>query len=107
MSHRRRFVLPAFWLCLVLTGQAHAQAIPPAGSATDEISMLELHRILYIRTETVLDARRHLEYAISYIPGAVNVAPKPGIAPSMYVSYVAEIGRLVHGDKTTPLVLYC
>ena len=48
-----------------------------------------------------------LEFAISHIPGALNVAPKPGVAASIYVSDVAEIGRLLQGRKDTPLVLYC
>ena len=99
--------MPAVLLCLVLTGHGHAQSIPPPDSPSDEISTVELRHILVDRTATVLDARPHLEFAISHIPGAVNVAPKPGIAPSMYVSDVAEIGRLVRGDKSSPLVLYC
>ena len=55
----------------------------------------------------MLDARPFLEYTVSHIPGAHNVAAKPGVSKSMYVSDVAEIGRLVNGEKTTPLVLYC
>ena len=74
---------------------------------TAEVSTEELRRILAERTATVLDTRPFLEYAISHIPGARNVAPKPGVAMSMYVSDVAEIGRLVGGDKVAPLVLYC
>lgn len=53
------------------------------------------------------DTRPYLEYAISHIPGARNVAAKPGVAMSMYVSDVAEIGRIAGGDKAAPLVLYC
>jgi rhodanese-related sulfurtransferase len=37
----------------------------------------------------------------------VNVAPKAGVPMSMYVSDVAEIGRLVRDNKSAPLVLYC
>ena len=55
----------------------------------------------------VVDARPFREFAISHIPGAVNVAAKPGVPISAYVSDVAEIGRLVEGKKETPLVLYC
>jgi rhodanese-related sulfurtransferase len=54
----------------------------------------------------VFDSRPHLEYAASHIPGALNVAPKPGVPMSLYVSDVAEIGRVVP-DKATPIVLYC
>ena len=55
----------------------------------------------------VLDARPFLEHAVSHIPGARNVAAKPGVPMSMYVSDVAEIGRIVNGEKSAPLVLYC
>ena len=55
----------------------------------------------------MLDARPSLEYAISHIPGAVNVAPKAGVPLSVYVSDVAEIDRLLQGNKQAPLVLYC
>ena len=44
---------------------------------------------------------------ISHIPSAVNVAPKAGVPLSVYVSDVAEIDRLLQGDKQAPLVLYC
>jgi rhodanese-related sulfurtransferase len=43
---------------------------------------------------------------VSHIPGARNVAAKAGIPMSVYVSDVAEIGRLV-ADTATPIVLYC
>jgi rhodanese-related sulfurtransferase len=74
---------------------------------TPEITTAELQTILAKRTATVLDARPALEYAISHIPGAVNVAPKAGVPMAMYVSDVAEIGRLVRDNKSAPLVLYC
>lgn len=48
-----------------------------------------------------------MEFAVSHIPGAVNVAPKPGVPMSEYVSDVAEIGRLLDHDKQKPIVLYC
>jgi rhodanese-related sulfurtransferase len=74
---------------------------------TSEVSTEELRRILAEKRAMVLDARPFREFAISHIPGALNVAPKPGIAMSMYVSDVAEIDRLVRGDENAPLVLYC
>lgn len=78
-----------------------------SGQRTTEISTAELRAILAANSATVLDARPHLEFAVSHIPGAVNVAAKPGVAPAMYVSDVAEVGRLVNGNKAAPLVLYC
>ena len=77
------------------------------GQRTGEVSTAELKKILAERSATILDARPHLEYAISHIPGALNVAAKPGVSASMYVSDVAEVGRLVRGDKAARVVLYC
>jgi rhodanese-related sulfurtransferase len=74
---------------------------------TTEISTVDLRSILADNTATVFDARPHLEYAISHIPGAINVAPKQGVPLSQYVSDVAEIGRVLDGKKDAPLVLYC
>ena len=74
---------------------------------TKEISTEELRRILADHGATVLDARPFREFAISHIPGARNVAAKPGVPMSTYVSDVAEIGRLLGGDPRAALVLYC
>jgi rhodanese-related sulfurtransferase len=77
------------------------------GQPTAEVSTAELERVLADGRTTVLDSRPHAEFAIGHIPGAQNVAPKPGVAPSAYVSDVAEIGRLVHENRAAPIVLYC
>ncbi|HXG01972.1 MAG TPA: rhodanese-like domain-containing protein [Candidatus Binatia bacterium] len=74
---------------------------------TAEVSTEELTKILAERSALVLDARPFMEYAVSHIPGALNVSAKPGVPMSVYVSDVKEIERLVGGDKTRPLVLYC
>jgi len=78
-----------------------------SGQRTGEVSTAELKKILAERSAIVLDARPHLEYAISHIPGALNVAAKTGVSASMYVSDVTEVGRLVSGDKGARVVLYC
>lgn len=87
------------------------QAIQPARTAapqpTDEVSTKDLQQILEDELAVVLDTRPHLEFAISHIPGALNVAARPGVPMSMYVSDVAEVARLVGGDRNRPLVLYC
>lgn len=77
------------------------------GQRTAEVSTEELRRILADRSATVLDARPFREFAVSHIPGARNVAAKPGVAMSAYVSDVAEIDRLLHGSKGAAIVLYC
>jgi rhodanese-related sulfurtransferase len=77
------------------------------GQKTAEVSTEELRRILAARSAHVFDARPFLEYAVSHIPGARNVAAKPGVEMSLYVSDVAEIGRAVGGARDAPIVLYC
>lgn len=72
-----------------------------------EISTEELRTLLVSGSVLLLDTRPHLEWAISHIPGAKNVAPRPGMPMSQYTSDVAEVERLVAGDRTRPLVLYC
>jgi rhodanese-related sulfurtransferase len=74
---------------------------------TPEVSTDELRKILSERSATVLDARPMMEYAMSHIPGAVNVSEKPGVPISRYVSDVAEVGRFVGNNKSAPIVLYC
>ena len=87
-----------------LAGQAVSD-IP--GSTVPEVSTDELVRIIEEQSAIVLDTRPYLEWSISHIPGALNVAPKPGVPLALYTSDVAEIGRLLDGDKSKPLVLYC
>ncbi len=77
-----------------------------ANQKTGEVSTDELRQILAERSAVVFDSRPRMEYAISHIPGALNVAPKPGVPMSLYVSDTAEIERL-QPDKTAPVVLYC
>lgn len=78
-----------------------------SGQATPEISTEELKAILEAKSATVFDARPAAEYAVSHIPGAVNVALKPGMPMSLYTSDVAEVGRLLEGDRSAPIVMYC
>jgi rhodanese-related sulfurtransferase len=74
---------------------------------TAEVSTDELRRMLADGTAAVFDARPHLEFAISHIPGALNVAPKAGVPMSLYVSDVAEIGRILGEKRDAAIVLYC
>ena len=74
---------------------------------TAEVSTEELRRMLAEGSATVFDARPHLEFAISHIPGALNVAPKAGVPMSLYVSDTAEIGRVLGDKKEAAIVLYC
>jgi rhodanese-related sulfurtransferase len=74
---------------------------------TKETSTVELRKILAEKSAIVFDARPFKEYAISHIPGAVNVSAKPGVPMSFYVSDTTEIGRVLKGDKGAAIVLYC
>jgi rhodanese-related sulfurtransferase len=74
---------------------------------TTEVSTEELRQLLDAGTVTLFDARPFREFAISHIPGALNVAAKPGMPMSEYVSDVTEIGRVVAGNKNAPMILYC
>lgn len=78
-----------------------------AKRSTRNISTEEMEKVIGSADVVVLDTRPRLEWAISHIPTALNVAPKPGTPMSLYVSDVAEIDRLVVGNKRKPLVLYC
>lgn len=78
-----------------------------AGEVTAEISTEELERVLAAGSATVLDARPYEEFAVGHIPGAMNVAARAGVPMSMYVSDVAEVGRILGGNKAAALVLYC
>jgi len=100
---------------LLAPGRAPAQSRTPIRQAVlgepegqaPEISTDEVSRLLVEGSATVFDTRPQREYAISHLPGARNVAPKPGVPASAYVSDVAEIGRLLHANRTAPIVLYC
>lgn len=74
--------------------------------STAEVSTNELRQILSQGKAFVFDTRTQLEYAIGHIPGALNVAPKPGVAMSQYVSDAVKIGRIVQA-ATAPIILYC
>ncbi len=100
---------------LAVSGPAVAQTVMSILQATlmepnqktPEVTTDELRRILADGSAYVFDARPHKEYAISHIPGALNVSAKPGVPISVYVSDVNEVSRLVGGDKAAPIVLYC
>ena len=110
----RTFVLAVLVTCSgarAVVGQAptriHQAVLGEPNQATTEVSTDELRQILAEQSAVVFDARPHREFAISHIPRALNVAAKPGVPVSAYVSDEAEIGRLVGGDRSTKIVLYC
>lgn len=77
------------------------------GEKTADVSTNELRELIKDGSVVLLDARPPLEFAISHIPGAANVAPKAGTSAHLYVSDVAEVGRMLKGAKDRPVILYC
>ncbi|MCF2514613.1 hypothetical protein LVY65_05975 [Sphingomonas sp. G124] len=106
--------LCAAWAAIILLGATSAVAqnvfnatLGEANQKTAEVSTQELKQIIKNGDTVLLDARPPMEYAISHIPGALNVAPQPGRPAHLYISDVAEVGRLLGGAKEKALVLYC
>src|SRR5215475_5547336 len=88
-------VIPIVWLALgICAPYASGQPAIPLQQATlmesdqktPELSTEDLRKILAEQSATVFDTRSHNEYAVSHIPGAVNVAAKPGGSISLYIS---------------------
>ena len=92
---------------------AHAQQSGTAGQSvyqatfaepnqkTPEVSTEEVRSILADGSGILIDARKYSEYAAGHIAGAKSVPSSPPDAA------VATVGRLVGGDRSKVLVLYC
>src|SRR2546428_13919021 len=81
-------------------GNIYSATLQEQNPATAEVSTDELKLILQTGSAVVLDARPFMEFAVSHIPGALNVALKPGLPASLYTSDVAEVGRLLSDNKS-------
>jgi rhodanese-related sulfurtransferase len=77
----------------------------PAGQQRPpQVSTDELRRILADGSMLVLDARKRAEFVAGHIAGARNA----GVAPEAPAAeYAAAVERLLGGDRSRPLVLYC
>jgi rhodanese-related sulfurtransferase len=71
---------------------------------TGEVSTEDLRRILADGSAILLDSRKRPEYVAGHIAGAKNVSLPADAPPS---EYAAAVARLLGGDKSRPLVLYC
>ena len=85
----------------------HQATLMEPDQKTQEVSTEELQRILEDRTSVVFDVRPPQEFAVSHIPGAMNVSPKPGVSIALYFSDIAEIGHCSRATRAVPIVLYC
>ena len=79
-------------------------ALSEPDQKTPQVSTEDVRRILREGSAVLLDSRKRAEYEAGHIAGARNVAPAPGASPS---EYAAAVERLLQGDKSAPLVLYC
>jgi rhodanese-related sulfurtransferase len=110
IGHISRLAI-AITVMLMASGVASAQVgsifqatLEEPDQKTPEVSTDDLRRILADGSAMVIDSRKSSEYANGHIPGALSASPEPGAPPEAYVS---EVERLVGGDKTKALVLYC
>ncbi len=69
---------------------------------TPEASIAEVRQLLVDGSAVLLDSRSHEQFAAGHIPGAHNI----DIAPEK-PEYLVEVEKLLAGDKTRALVLYC
>lgn len=110
-QHIARSLAALLLLTVLLQAQSnpniHHANLGEANPKTPEISTDQMRNLLADKTVTVFDVRPPLEFSISHIPDAINVAQKPGTSKALYISDVAEISRRVNGEKSTPIVLYC
>ena len=90
-----------------ISASVHQATLAESDQKAREVSTDDLRRIIREKSAVVLDTRPFKEYAISHIPGALNVSAKPGVPISLYVSDVKEVGRLLKDDKAAEIVLYC
>ena len=114
-----RFIRVLWVLVVVLPSGARSADGPSAidavagpsadttGTRAPEISTRELRAQLTAKRALILDARSPAEFATGHLPGALNVAGKPGLPPSQYTSDLAPIEKLVKGHRAQPIVLYC
>ena len=81
-------------------GSIYQATLAEPNQKTQEVSTEEVRRILAEGSAIVLDTRKRSEYVAGHIPGARNVDAPPSAS-------VAAVERLVSGDKSKALVLYC
>jgi rhodanese-related sulfurtransferase len=69
---------------------------------TPEASIAEVRQLLIDGSAVLLDSRARAQFVAGHIPGAKNIDMEPDDA-----AYVAEVEKLLGGDKGAALVLYC
>jgi rhodanese-related sulfurtransferase len=85
-------------------GSVHQATLAEPNQKTPEVSTEEVRRILADGSALLIDSRKRSEYVAGHIAAAKNPMLEPGAPPE---AAVAAVMRLVDGDKSRPLVLYC
>lgn len=80
---------------------------PEGETGAPEISTQELRAVLAAKRALIFDARSPAEFATGHLPGALNVSGKLGLPPSKYTSDMGQIEKLVKGNRSQPIILYC
>jgi rhodanese-related sulfurtransferase len=81
-------------------GNVYQATLAEPNQKTQEVSTEQVRRILTDGSAIVLDTRKRAEYVAGHIPGALNV-------DALSAEVVTAVERLVGGDKSRALVLYC
>jgi rhodanese-related sulfurtransferase len=84
----------------VQAGNLYQATLGETNQNTQEVSTAQVRRILADGSAIVLDTRQRSEFVAGHIPGARNLDAPPA-------AMVAAVERLVSGDKSKALVLYC
>lgn len=82
------------------TNSIYDATLAETGLKTKEVSTNELRSILADKSAIVIDSRSRAEYEAGHIPGAQNL----DVGTS---EQIAAVQRIVDGDKSKPVVLYC
>ena len=99
MSRAKSF---AFVFALGIAGCSRSEPVPAEhGPAAAPAKDPQAARALIARGAVVVDVRTADEYADDHLPSAVNL-PIQSLDRRM-----ADVDRLVAGDKTRPVVVYC
>jgi rhodanese-related sulfurtransferase len=85
-------------------GSIYQATLAEPNAKTPEVSTTEVQRALADGSAIVLDTRKRAEFVAGHIAGARNAAPEPGAPPT---AFIAEVTRIVGGDKNKALILYC
>lgn len=82
------------------SGGIYQATLAEPNQKTEEVSTEQVRRLRIDGVTLIVDTRSRSEYAAGHIPGARFLD-----GPTS--EHVAAIERLVNGDKSKPLVLYC